>query len=75
MLPTIDDLGGIISITELRRRFPLDIVVIVGSALTVAQLMISSGVSESMGQFFIETLNGWECWRSGGHLFPYLNFD
>lgn len=52
-------LGGIISITELRRRFPLDIVVIVGSALTVAQLMISSGVSESMGQFFIETLNGW----------------
>ncbi len=54
MLPTIDDLGGgIISITELRRRFPLDIVVIVGSALTVAQLMISSGVSESMGGQFL----------------------
>lgn len=50
---------GIVSITELRRRFPIDIVVIVGSALTIAQLMLSSGVSGRIGEFFIETLNGW----------------
>lgn len=50
---------GIVSVTELRRRFPLDIVVIVGSALTVAQLMLSSGLSARMGEFFIETFNGW----------------
>lgn len=50
---------GIVSITELRRRFPIDIVVIVGSALTIAQMMLSSGLSTIMGEFFIETLNGW----------------
>ncbi len=50
---------GIVNITELRRRFPIDIVVIVGSALTIAQLMLSSGLSVRMGDFFINTLNGW----------------
>ncbi|EPN7878096.1 SLC13 family permease [Vibrio vulnificus] len=50
---------GIVQINELRRRFPIDIVVIVGSALSIAQLMISSGFSERMGGMFIETFNGW----------------
>lgn len=49
---------GIVSITELRRRFPIDIVVIVGSALTIAQLMLSSGLSTQIGDFIIEVLNG-----------------
>ncbi|GAL27431.1 sulfate permease [Vibrio variabilis] len=44
---------------ELRRRFPTDIVVIVGSALSIAQLMISTGLSERMGDMFIEMFNGW----------------
>lgn len=50
---------GIIQISELRRRFPVDIVVIVGSALTIAQLMISSGLSMRMGEMFIHAFNGW----------------
>ncbi|KMV29095.1 SLC13 family permease [Photobacterium swingsii] len=50
---------GIISFAELRRRFPLDIVVIVGSALSLAQLMISSGLSERIGDLFMTALNGW----------------
>ncbi|EKO3441748.1 SLC13 family permease [Vibrio fluvialis] len=50
---------GIVQISELRRRFPVDIVVIVGSALSIAQLMISSGLSERMGQMFIQAFNGW----------------
>lgn len=50
---------GIVQLNELRRRFPIDIVVIVGSALSIAQLMISSGFSERMGGMFIETFNGW----------------
>ncbi|HAS6214141.1 TPA: SLC13 family permease [Vibrio vulnificus] len=50
---------GIVQINELRRRFPIDIVVIVGSALSIAQLMISSGFSERMGGMFIEAFNGW----------------
>ncbi|CAH8196619.1 Sulfate permease, Trk-type [Vibrio aestuarianus] len=52
-------IGGIVQINELRRRFPIDIVVIVGSALSIAQLMISSGLSTRMGQMFIEAFSGW----------------
>ncbi|MEZ8308730.1 SLC13 family permease [Vibrio splendidus] len=50
---------GVVQLGELRRRFPVDIVVIVGSALSIAQLMISSGLSERMGLMFMETFNGW----------------
>ncbi|MDN3700894.1 SLC13 family permease [Vibrio artabrorum] len=50
---------GVVQLSELRRRFPVDIVVIVGSALSIAQLMISSGLSERMGQMFMEAFNGW----------------
>lgn len=50
---------GIVQIHEIRRRFPLDIVVIVGSALSIAQLMISSGLSARMGQMFMDAFNGW----------------
>ncbi|MBD1576345.1 SLC13 family permease [Vibrio sp. S11_S32] len=52
-------LMGAIGISELRRRFPLDIVVIVGSALSLAQLMMSSGLSAQMGDLFIYLFNGW----------------
>lgn len=52
-------LCGVIQLGELRRRFPVDIVVIVGSALSIAQLMLSSGLSVSLGQMFIEAFNGW----------------
>lgn len=51
--------SGVIQLGELRRRFPVDIVVIVGSALSIAQLMLSSGLSVSLGQMFIEGFNGW----------------
>ncbi|HBV76600.1 MULTISPECIES: SLC13 family permease [Vibrio] len=50
---------GAIGISELRRRFPIDIVVIVGSALSLAQLMMSSGLSKQMGELFIYFFNGW----------------
>lgn len=50
---------GVIQLGELRRRFPIDIVVIVGSALSIAQLMLSSGLSTTLGNVFIDTFNGW----------------
>jgi len=50
---------GVVHINELRRRFPIDIVVIVGSALSLAQLMISTGVSKDMGELLISAFNGW----------------
>ena len=52
-------LSGIVQLSELRRRFPIDILVIVGSALSIAQLMLSSGLSVTIGQMFIEAFNGW----------------
>ncbi|MEC6799155.1 SLC13 family permease [Photobacterium sp. S4TG1] len=61
---------GIISFNELRRRFPIDIVVIVGSALTLAQLMITSGLSQQMGQALITAFNGWGVY--GGLIAVYL---
>ncbi|MGD8112875.1 SLC13 family permease [Vibrio sp. NTOU-M3] len=50
---------GVVQLSELRRRFPVDIVVIVGSALSIAQLMLSTGLSERLGQMFMHTFNGW----------------
>ena len=50
---------GVVSLGELRRRFPIDIVVIVGAALSIAQLMLSSGLSVQLGDMFIELFNGW----------------
>lgn len=50
---------GVINIGELRRRFPIDIVVIVGAALSIAQLMLSSGLSIQLGNMFMELFNGW----------------
>ncbi|USD41434.1 SLC13 family permease [Vibrio sp. SCSIO 43135] len=50
---------GIVQVSELRRRFPTDIVVIVGSALSIAQLMLSSGLSMRMGEMFMQAFNGW----------------
>ncbi|AUI85193.1 SLC13 family permease [Vibrio azureus] len=50
---------GVIQMSELRRRFPIDIVVIVGCALSIAQLMISSGLSVRMGEVFMQAFNGW----------------
>jgi di/tricarboxylate transporter len=52
-------LFGIVQVNELRRRFPMDVVIIVGSALSIAQLMMSTGVSDTMGQFMHDALNGW----------------
>ncbi|MFD2176469.1 SLC13 family permease [Veronia pacifica] len=52
-------LTGVITLHDLQRRFPVDIVVIVGSALSLSQMMIESGLSEQMGQVFMLFFNGW----------------
>ncbi|CCN38555.1 putative Sulfate permease, Trk-type [Vibrio nigripulchritudo SO65] len=62
--------AGTVTFNELRRRFPTDIVVIVGSALTIAQLMMSSGLSVKIGDMFIEAFNGWGV--LGGLIATYL---
>ncbi len=39
---------GAVSLSELRRRFPLELVVIVGSALNLASLMLQTGLADSL---------------------------
>jgi di/tricarboxylate transporter len=61
---------GVVRIGDLRRRFPLDIVIIVGSALSIAQLMVSTGLSERMGQMFIHAFHHEGVW--GAFLATYF---
>jgi len=50
---------GIISLQEVRRRFPLDIVLIVGGALVLSQAMENTGVSELLGQGLLQLFSGY----------------
>ena len=51
-------LSGALSWNEVRRRFPLEIWAIVGSALSLAHLMTSSGLADTLGHFLQQQLNG-----------------
>lgn len=61
---------GMISLAEIRRRFPIDIIVIVGSALSLAQLMLSTGLSQRLGDALITAFNGFGVY--GGLIAVYL---
>ena len=50
---------GIVSLQEIRRRFPLDIVLIVGGALVLSQAMENTGVSELLGQGLLQVFTGY----------------
>jgi di/tricarboxylate transporter len=50
---------GIVSLQEIRRRFPLDIVLIVGGALVLSQAMENTGVSELLGQGLLQVFSGY----------------
>lgn len=49
----------LLSIQELRRRFPFDLVLIIGSALTLAKGMDNSGAAEMIAGFMQATFNGY----------------
>lgn len=50
---------GAVSLAELKRRFPLELVVIVGSALGLANLMMSTGLANSLAQGLLSVINGY----------------
>lgn len=50
---------GAVTLTELKRRFPLELVVIVGSALGLANLMMSTGLADSLAQGLLSVINGY----------------
>jgi di/tricarboxylate transporter len=50
---------GAITLSELKRRFPLELVVIVGSALGLANLMVATGLADVMAQTLLSVFNGY----------------
>ncbi|WP_320034580.1 SLC13 family permease [Halarcobacter sp.] len=42
---------GFLDISEIKRRFPYELVIIIGSALGIASVMIDSGVADSLAYF------------------------
>ncbi|MDX5408353.1 MAG: anion permease [Chromatiaceae bacterium] len=51
--------GGAVSINEIKNRFPLELWVIVGSAIGLAQLMITTGVAGSVANGLISLVDGY----------------
>lgn len=51
--------GGAVNVTEIKRRFPLELWVIVGSAIGLAQLMIQTGVAAGIAGFLISLVDGY----------------
>ena len=50
---------GAVSLAELKRRFPFELVVIVGSALSLANLMLSTGLADDIAAFILGAINGY----------------
>ncbi|MGL6123522.1 MAG: SLC13 family permease [Shewanella sp.] len=50
---------GAVTLAELKRRFPLELVVIVGSALGLANLMMSTGLADHLAQGLLSVINGY----------------
>lgn len=50
---------GAVTLSELKRRFPFELVIIVGSALGLANLMMSTGLANSLAQGLLSVINGY----------------
>lgn len=50
---------GTLSLPEIRHRLPIDLWIIVGSALSLSNLLQSSGVSGLLADSLLQTFNGW----------------
>ncbi|MDP2560091.1 SLC13 family permease [Psychrobium sp. 1_MG-2023] len=51
--------AGVISLEELKRRFPIELTLIVGSALGLASIMVDNGVAEMLGQGLLTLFGDW----------------
>jgi di/tricarboxylate transporter len=45
--------SGVVSVSEIKRRFPLELIIIVGSAIGLAKLMFSSGLATEVSQLIL----------------------
>src|SRR5690606_21883299 len=49
---------GCLTVNEIKRRFPIEIWLIVGSALSIATAMSSTGLAQAISQFAADALAG-----------------
>lgn len=52
-------ISGVISVDEIKRRFPIELTLIVGSALGLAHIMVDNGVAEILGQYLLIMFGQW----------------
>jgi len=57
-------IGGFLNIVEIKRRFPYDLVLIIGSALGIATVMIDSGVANYLASLLNYSLNSFGVYGS-----------
>lgn len=50
---------GAVSIAEIKKRFPFELVIIVISALSLAKLMLTTGLANSLADQFLSLFNGY----------------
>ena len=51
--------SGVISLDEIKRRFPIELALIVGSALGLANIMVDNGVADLLGQGLLSLFGEW----------------
>ncbi|NRA61390.1 MAG: anion permease, partial [Psychrobium sp.] len=51
--------SGVISLDEIKRRFPIELTLIVGSALGLANIMVDNGVADLLGQGLLSLFGEW----------------
>ncbi|PKH07274.1 SLC13 family permease [Moritella sp. Urea-trap-13] len=52
-------MSGTLSLQEIRRRLPIDLWVVVGSALALSNMLQTTGVSDVLANSLLEAFNGW----------------
>lgn len=51
--------SGVLSLDEIKRRFPIELALIVGSALGLANIMVDNGVAQMLGDSLLAMFGDW----------------
>ncbi|MGQ5489837.1 SLC13 family permease [Thauera sp. ZXT1-4] len=54
--------SGLLTLSEIRRRFPFELIVIIGSALTIARVVETSGAAELVVRVIQHVFDGYGVW-------------
>lgn len=68
---------GVLTATEIRRRAPFELILIIGCALGIAQVMLSSGLAATMANQIVTVFAYWGVWGAlvGIYLITWLTTE